>query len=183
MKNVKSLVYFFIFAAVLLRVLRHYNIIDLPANFAPIAAMALFSGTYFLDRKKALIIPFVAMLISDAFIGFYNPLVMVSVYLCFTVSVLIGFYIKKNKTLTNVIGGSLLSSVIFYLVTNFAVWGFGSWYPFTASGLIQSYIMAIPFFKWTLLGDLFYVTVMFGGYELVNYAIKTQSARIKLSKI
>lgn len=167
MKNVKPLVYFFIFAAILLRVLRHYNIIGLPANFAPIAAMALFSGTYFLDRKQAFIVPLVAMIISDAFIGFYNPLIMLSVYLCFSISVLIGVYIKKNKSLTNVIGSSLLSSVIFYLITNFAVWGFGNWYPFTVSGLMQSYIMAIPFFKWTLLGDLFYVTVMFGSYELI----------------
>ncbi|EKD56153.1 MAG: hypothetical protein ACD_58C00287G0002 [uncultured bacterium] len=169
MKNTKHLVYFFVFAAVLLRVLRHYEVINLPPNFAPIAAMALFSGTYFLDRKQALIVPFIAMIISDAFIGLYNPFVMLSVYLCFTTTVLIGFYIKNNKTLTNIIGGSLLSSVVFYLVTNFAVWGFGNWYPFTASGLMQSYIMAVPFFKWTLLGDLFYVTVMFGSYELVSY--------------
>lgn len=167
MKNTKNLVYFFIFAAVLLRVLRHYDIINLPPNFAPIAGMALFSGTYFLDRKQALIVPIIAMLISDAFIGFYNPLIMLSVYLCFGFAVLIGFYIKNNKNLTNIIGGSLLSSIVFYLITNYAVWGFGSWYPFTFSGLMQSYIMAIPFFKWTLLGDLFYVTMLFGCYELI----------------
>lgn len=171
MKHTKHLVYFFIFAAVILRVLRHYGLIDLPPNFAPITALALFSGTYFADRRLALIIPIVAMLISDAFIGFYHPLIMASVYLCFLLSAIIGFYIKKNKTLTNVIGGSLLSSIVFYLVTNYAVWAFGKFYPQTLAGLMQSYIMAIPFFRWTLLGDLFYVTILFGSYEFIVYFV------------
>ena len=102
MKSTKHLIYFFIFEAVLLRVFRHFELINLPPNFAPIAAMALFSGTYFLDRKQALIVPIVAMLISDIFIGFYNPLIMLSVYVCFVLAVFIGFYIKKNKNLTNI---------------------------------------------------------------------------------
>lgn len=169
MKSTKNLIYFFIFAAVMLRVLRHYDIINLPPNFAPIAAMALFSGTYFLDRRQALIVPIAAMLISDAFIGFYNLFIMLSVYLCFLLSAVIGFYIKKNKNISNIIGGSLLSSVVFYLITNYAVWAFSWLYPQTFAGLLQSYIMAIPFFRWTLLGDLFYVTMLFGSYELLSY--------------
>jgi hypothetical protein len=179
MKQLQKLVYLFIIGAVLLRVLRHYGIIDLPPNFAPIAAIALFSGSYFANKKLAIIVPIVAMLISDAFIGFYNPFVMISVYLCFILSAVIGFYIKKNKNLTNIIGGALLSSVIFYLVTNYAVWAFSSIYAPTFSGLIQSYIMAIPFFKWTLLGDLSYVAVMFGGYELIFFIAKQKILNYK----
>lgn len=167
MKQTKYLVYFIIFAAIILRVLRHYDIINLPPNFAPIAAIALFSGTYFTDRKLALIVPIIAMIISDAFIGFYNPFIMISVYLCFILSAVLGFYLKNHKNLPNIIGASLLSSVLFYLITNYAVWAFGRLYPQTFTGLMQSYTLAIPFFRWTLLGDLFYVTVMFGSWELI----------------
>lgn len=174
MKHTKYLVYFIISAAIILRVLRHYDIINLPPNFAPIAAIALFSGTYFSNKKLAIIIPIVAMIISDAFIGFYNPYIMISVYLCFILSAVLGFYLKNHKNLPNIIGASLLSSVLFYLITNYAVWAFGKLYPQTFAGLIQSYILAIPFFRWTLLGDLFYVTVMFGGYELVAYLVKNK---------
>ncbi|MCL5794922.1 MAG: hypothetical protein M1338_00990, partial [Patescibacteria group bacterium] len=122
-----------------------------------------------LDKKQAIIIPLLAMFISDIFIGFYNPTIMISVYLCFALCAFLGIYIGKNKNIFNIVGGSLLASIIFYLVTNYAVWAFSDIYLANFSGLAQSYIMAIPFFKSTLLGDLFYVSILFGGYELVKY--------------
>jgi len=152
---------FFIIAAVVLRLVPH-----LP-NFAPIAAMALFGGTYF-NKKYALIIPIAAMLVSDYFLGFYNPWIMISVYGSFVLIGIIGLWIKKHKNLPNIIGASLIGSIIFFLVTNFAVWAVPhSFYPHNLQGLLQSYIMGLPFFKNTLAGDLFYVGAMFGLYELV----------------
>lgn len=153
--------FFFILAAVILRLVPH-----LP-NFAPIAALALFGGTY-LNKKFALIVPLTAMLVSDYFIGFYNPWIMLSVYGSFVLIGLIGLWLKNHKSSPNVIGASLFSSIIFFLVTNFAVWAvLHSMYPHNLQGLLQSYIMGLPFFKNTLLGDLFYVATMFGLYELV----------------
>jgi len=153
--------FFFIIAAVILRLVPH-----LP-NFAPIAAMALFGGTY-LNKKFALIVPVAAMLVSDYFIGFYNHWVMASVYGSFLIIGLLGWWLKKNKSVANVIGASLFGSIIFFLVTNFAVWVVpGSMYPHAWQGLISCYIMGLPFFRNTLMGDLFYVAMMFGLYELV----------------
>ena len=152
---------FFIIAAVILRLVPH-----LP-NFAPIAAMALFGGTY-LNKKFALIVPIAAMLVSDYFIGFYNHWVMISVYGSFIIIGLLGWWLKKNKSVANVIGVSLFGSIIFFLVTNFAVWVIPhSMYPHTWQGLISCYIMGLPFFRNTLMGDLFYVAIMFGLYEIV----------------
>ncbi len=133
-------------------------------NFAPIAAIALF-GAIYLPKKWALTLPLLAMLASDIFIGFYTWQIMLSVYLSFALVVGIGLLVKKNKKFHTVLGGTLLGSVIFFLITNAAVWGFGTMYAHNFSGLIQSYYMAIPFFRNSLLGDLFYTTVLVGGYE------------------
>lgn len=139
-----------------------------PANFAPIGAVALFGGIY-LTRRYAIIMPLIAMLISDIFIGFYTWQIMASVYLSFVLTGLIGLWVRKNKKLSTVIGGTVLGSILFFLITNFAVWAFGAMYAHNFAGLMQSYIMAIPFFRNSLLGDLFYVGLLVGAYESLGY--------------
>ena len=159
--------FFFILTGVILRLLPH-----LP-NFAPIAAMALFGGTY-LNRRYALVVPLIALLIGDIFIGFYSPWIMLSVYGSFALIGLIGIWLKNHKNVPNVIGGTLMGSIIFFLVTNFACWVIPhSFYPHTWQGLMQSFIMGLPFFRNTLMGDLFYVGAMFGLYELVLWVTST----------
>jgi hypothetical protein len=165
---------FLIFAAATMRIARHFGIIDLPPNFAPVGAVALFSAVY-LNKKQVFIIPIFAMLVADIFIGFYNPAIMLFVYLSFILTSILGLYIKNNKTISNIIGGSLVASILFFLITNFAVWVFSGLYPQTLTGLYECYIMAIPFFRNTLLGDLFYVTLMFGSYEFVKYIVANKT--------
>ncbi len=109
------------------------------------------------------------MLISDYFIGFYSWKIMISVYLSFALVGLIGIWLKKHKSAYTILGGALMGSALFFLVTNFAVWAFGSLYPRTWTGLLTCYAAAIPFFKNTLMGDVFYVGVLFGIYELARY--------------
>ena len=74
----------------------------------------------------------------------------------------------KQKKVSNIFLASVSASVLFFVITNFAVWAFGIYYPKGLSGLAASYTAAIPFFHYTLLGDLFFVTLMFGSYELVK---------------
>lgn len=163
MKSVKSIELFLALVLILagfsLRLLPH------PPNFAPIAALALFSGV-FLPPKLAMSVPLAAMLASDLFLGFYEPLVGVMVYGCFFFSILLGFLIKKRKKWYTILGGSLVGSLVFFIVTNFAVWAFTPWYLKTWHGLTHCYFLALPFFKNTLLSDLFYNGIFFGAYEL-----------------
>ncbi len=135
-----------------------------PANFAPIGAIAIFSGLY-LPKKWAIVLPLAAMLFSDIFIGFYSLPIMLSVYAGLALTALIGLWVRRNKKVGTILGGTILGSVIFYLATNGAVWAFGSLYAHNFAGLMQSYIMAIPFFRNSLLGDLFYTGVLVGAYE------------------
>lgn len=132
-------------------------------NFAPISAMALFGGAY-LNRKYALIVPLIAMFLSDIFLGFHGTIIYV--YGSFVATGLIGLWLRKHKNFTNVVGTAFFSSLLFFLITNFGVWLEGKLYSANLSGLMESYIMAIPFFRNTVLGDLFYVALFFGSYEL-----------------
>lgn len=136
-----------------------------PANFTAIGAIALFGGLY-LPKRWAIILPLMAMFISDIFIGFYTWQIMASVYGSFVLAGLIGLVVRKNKKFHTVLGGTLLGSILFFLITNAAVCFFGTMYAHNFSGLMQSYFMALPFFRNSLLGDLFYVGVLVGGFEL-----------------
>lgn len=136
-------------------------------NFAPIGAMALFGGAY-MGKKQALTLPIVAMILSDLVIGFDSLPMRLSVYGSFLLMVLMGMFLKSRVNAKNTIIFSLTSSILFFVITNFAVWAFGGLYPHTATGLAQSYFFAIPFFRNTVLGDLFYSGVFFGGFSLLS---------------
>jgi len=140
-----------------------------PANFTAIGAIAIFGGLY-LPRRWAIVGPLVAMFVSDIFIGFYSLPIMASVYAGFVIMGLIGLAVRNQIKATTVLAGTVLGSVIFFILTNFAVWIFGTMYAHSLAGLAQCYIAALPFFKNSLLSDIFYVSIMVGGYEfLINY--------------
>jgi len=178
MVNLITAVMLILFAA-LSRLLPH------PMNFAPVTAIALFSGVY-LNKKYAFIIPIIALLISDAIIGFYPYIYWI--YGTILLIALIGLWLKSHvqnisgaKKVSYIAGTTLVSSVIFFIVTNFGVWTSGMYYEMSWSGLMQCYAMAIPFFRNTLLGDVVYVGVMFGVYELViKYSFHSQMVKSKV---
>ncbi len=148
-----------------------------PANFAPITALALFGGAY-LPRKFAFVLPLAAVFISDWFIG-YDPTTIWFVYGSFLLSGLIGLYIRDHKTVSSVVSGTILASLLFFVITNFAVWlNPVSTYTKDFKGLIECYIAAIPFFRNTLMGDMFFTGVFFGGYELSVRFVRKISPRL-----
>ncbi len=145
-------------------------------NFAPIGAMALFGGAY-MNKKWAIILPLSAMFVSDIFIGFDSIPSRIAVYGSFILIGFVGLWLKNHKSFGNIICASLASSIIFFLITNFEVWAAGA-YSRDISGLWQSYLMGIPFFRGTLFGDLFYTGVFFGGYELALRFVKNRQLNL-----
>lgn len=136
-------------------------------TLAPVMAMALFGGAYFTDKKAAFIAPIAAMLLSDAFLGFYNVLMMVVVYGCFALGVVIGRKAMFGKvSALRVAGSTLGASIMFFAVTNFFCWLL--YYPQTMSGLAYCYTVAIPFFRTQLVRDIIWSSVMFGSFELAG---------------
>lgn len=160
MTQFEIMMYLFIFLGILSRLVPH------PANFAPITALALFGGTT-LRKRDALVIPLFALLASDLFLGgFYGP-VMFYVYGSFVLIGLLGLWLRRHKSPVAIITTTLFSSVLFFVVTNFGVFAQG-WYGHTYAGLINTYLAALPFFRNTVLGDLFYTGFFFGGFELAK---------------
>jgi hypothetical protein len=159
-----------IFAGALFRFIPHWP------NFTPIAAMALFGGAYLGRKHLAFIIPFAAMILSDLILGLHRD--MWSVYLAFGITVFIGTMMRNNIRVFNVIAASIGSSVIFFLLTNFAAWMSNPMYPQNFSGLIQSYIAGLAFFNNgsygisfflnEIAGALFYNGLFFGAYALAR---------------
>ncbi len=147
-----------------------------PANFAPVAAVAIFSGAI-LPRNWALTLPLLAMIISDLFIGMHS-LVFFTWGSFILIALLANRFMKKINPLT-VVGAGLGASVLFFVVTNFGVWMEGRLYPLTMSGLIQSYYYALPFFRNTLLGDMTFTVSIFSLYAA---AYKLAFMRTKAAK-
>ena len=149
-----------IFAAAFTRLIPHYP------NFTAVGAIALFGGAYLPNKKMAFIIPFAAMIITDLIIGFHPT--MWAVYLSIGLIVVVGLQLSKNKKVSNIFLAAISSSVLFFVITNFAQWISDPFYAKTGAGLAQCFTLAIPFFTYTALGDMFYVAVIFGAYELAK---------------
>lgn len=152
-------------------------------NFTPIAAMALFGGAYIGRKHLAFLVPFAAMFLSDLVLGFHKD--MWAVYIAFGLAVMIGALIRNKVRFITVATASVGSSVIFFLLTNFASWLSSPMYPQTFGGLMQSYIaglafinngsFGISFFVNEIAGTLFYCGIFFGVYALARHRIPSLS--------
>jgi hypothetical protein len=147
-----------------------------PPNVAPITAVALLSSVY-LDKRLAVILPLLSLLISDLVIGFYGT-TMLFVYGSFLLTTAIGYFVRQKPSVFKLATAAMASSTLFFLVTNFGVWLEGQLYVKDLSGLVQCYVAALPFFRNTLIGDLFYTALLFGLYRLVQ---QPQSAVVQRS--
>ncbi|MEI8007638.1 MAG: DUF6580 family putative transport protein [Bacteroidota bacterium] len=143
-----------IFTAALLRLLPHWP------NFTPIAAMALFAGTYFDRKQYAFAIPIAAMFISDLIIGLHAN--MPAVYLSFAITVVLGMAIRKKVTVRSVFMASVSSALIFFLITNFSSWLAMGLYPKNIMGLMECYMAGLVFFRDTTNGFSFFLNDVFG---------------------
>jgi len=150
-------------AAAALRLVPH------PPNFSPIDAMALFSGAYLGRRALAFAAPLGALLLSDLVLGFYSG--MWVQYLAVGLVVLLSWLALRRVSPLRIGVAAVASSVLFFVVTNFAVWLLSGMYPSTLPGLAACYVAAIPFFQNTVAGDLFYSGLLFGGFALLERAV------------
>ena len=161
--------------AVLVRFLPH------PPNFACVGALGLFVGCH-LRGWNAWLLPLGAMAVSDWIgqlfeipgMGFYSPLGMLFVYGAFLIGSLMGMTLRGRTTPVPVLSVALLSSIMFFFVSNFGAWLSSiEMYDRTWDGLVACYVSAIPFFRNTLLGDLFFTSLFFGSYQLYLSSVKS----------
>jgi len=146
-------------------------------NFTPVMALALFGGVY-LPRRQALFVPVILMVISDLLLGAHQTMLFTwgSVIL---ISAL-GIYLRSKMSWRNVLGGSLISALVFFVITNFGAWLV--MYPRTVDGFVNCYVAAIPFFRMTLASTLLYTVICFGVYQVVARWVKeTRWSKVMLN--
>ncbi len=181
MKSKQSIIFLvsaIVLSAALSRILPH------PYNFTPIGSMALFGGAILGRKFWSFIVPLAALFISDAIIGFHSG--MLSVYASFVLITTLGILFLKQVTFSRVFVLSLVSSILFFLVTNFAVWYGSSFYAQSFGGLVSSYVAGLVFYQNsffgnlflnTVMGDLFFNGILFGSFYIAqSFVPKTRLA-------
>lgn len=176
---------FFALALVLLGAFS--RLMEHPANFAPMMAIGLFSAYKFKSLRLSMVISISSMILSDLALAIqHNDLgyawhgTTLVVYACMILGVFIGRFANNRKPgIAGLASATLASSVMFFVVTNFAVWLNGGFYPMTIQGLVECYTLAIPFFRNSLAGDSFYVLALFGLYALAQKVIPTGVNNVK----
>ena len=143
-----------------------------PYNFTPIAAITIFSSTYF-DKKISIIVALFSMLISDYFLGFYSG--MEWIYGSMIIGTFLGYSLKNDVSIRKIGMVVLANSFSFYLITNFGVWLNSLMYEKSISGLITCYVAAIPFYRNSLAGDVFYTFSIFGVAGMLHLFNKTKN--------
>lgn len=179
---------------ILIGFLARVTLADVP-NFSPVAALALFAGFWLSRPYLAWIVPFAVMFSTDAYLdrGGYELPVQMMVYGTLALPCLLGQLVRRTNqrdqaklsvkqpsrfrrgmVLAVQLGSSTLAgAVLFFVGTNLAC--FWYWYDHSAAGLSSCFVNAIPFFRFTLLGDLTFLA-LFGSAHLVasllmaNYA-------------
>lgn len=198
MKLNKSLIWAFVLMVVVAAL---YRIIPgRPAGFAPQMALALFGGSMIKDKRWALALPVFSLFLSDLifqllYIGGLTQIqglygYQIPMYLCFMVITVFGFLLKKPNVL-NVAAFGTAGSLFFFIVSNFFVWlgGFGFERPKTFEGLMLCYEDALAFYRQYgaipgfagnfIVGDLFFVALIFGGYFLVKKFLIGKSSAVQ----
>ena len=141
----------------LILILSFSRLIPHPSNFTPILAVGVFSGFYFRNFLLGVIIVIFSMFLGDLYLGFHG--MMFFTYISLAIAVALGFLIKHLK-FTEILFSGLASSACFFLVTNFGAWLVLDMYEKNFTGLLQSYVLAIPFFHNTLISTLLYLILL-----------------------
>lgn len=164
-----------------------------PWNFTPIGAIGFLGAYYLKPWWVGIIASFAGMIISDSVIGFYHWPILVSVYAGFALYALWGQIahfvrichcekpagdeaISTRLPRSSPVGESLAMTALtilggsftFFLLTNSAVWLFGTMYPHTFDGLVAALVAGIPFYRNMLFGDILYIGVPFMAIEYIK---------------
>ena len=140
-------------------------------NLTAVGGVALFAGAYFSRKAVALFVVFSGLLISDFFLGFHDQ--MIAVYFSYALISGLGFLLSLKSSRGSIFLMSLTGALLFFLITNFSVWYGSLMYPQTASGLMESYMMGLPFFRNQIAADIISAIILFELAKLPSPASRT----------
>ena len=173
------LAYLFVLIAVLWRVI----MAPFPAllGFTPLAASLLFFGAR-MERKR-MWIPIVMLIVGDfyltyQFYGYKLTPDQFATWAWYVAALGLGGLLRQNSGPIRLVGTSLAASVSFFLVSNFAVWLVWNMYPKTVAGLVQCYIVGLPYFRRSVLGDLVFTAAFFAIPAVIASLRRAETAKV-----
>jgi hypothetical protein len=154
------------------------------ANFAPVGALAVFGVAHLRSTWLGFALPMIAMATSDALLGLLTGSweyvihgTTPFVYGAFGLCGLMGLALRERKQWPRVLGVSLASSLVFFLLTNFGAWAtMPEYYSRDIQGLFTALEMGIPFYKGTIVGDMLFTALLFGAARLSTAVVPTEAA-------
>ncbi len=170
--NAKSKQTFLAIILILLGVV--LRLLELIPNFSPVTAIALLGGAYLLDKRWSIVIPVASLLISDILLGYKNNYpffhnTIFFVYISYIIIVFLGWKLRSEKVNYLKVGGfAIVSSLLFFIISNFGVWIVGTLYERNLAGLVNCFEMAIPFYKFTFFGDVVYTFLFFFIFNVIK---------------
>jgi len=171
MKKLKKNYNHYFWPICLILILSFSRLIPHPWNFTPVLATSIFAGFYFKEFFLSFFIVIFSMFLGDVFLGFHST--MIFTYISLIIAVLIGLFIKV-LSFKNILFSGLVSSICFFIITNFGVWLVTGMYDQSIDGLLTCYVAAIPFFSNTILSTLFYLF-------LIKFLEKSLLKKIKIA--
>lgn len=148
-----------------------------PDNFTPVLAVAIFGGAL-LPRRAAYLVPLAAMFLSDLALGIDFTWRTAVIYACFAGGAVLGRWLARDRTWPKTLLAAAAGSLVFYLVTDFVFWlPVDNLYLHTPAGLVESYVMALPFLRNQLAGDLLWTASLFAIHDLVKAWLKLHQAQ------
>jgi hypothetical protein len=140
-------------------------------NFSPLTASAVFAGMTFRSKLLAVATPIAAMLLSDLVLGHDDWRIASVAYVSLALAAVLARWGQRFRAPLVIAPLVLSSSLLFFVTTNFAVWAFSGMYTTDLAGLAQCFIAALPFLQNTVLGDVLWATILFGGWYAIKHAI------------
>lgn len=125
-------------------------------NFTPVFAVIIFSSNFQLNLLKKFFFIISPLILSDIFLGFY--VINLWVYLAYIFIILVNQKLN-NLSLKNILYKSFSYNLIFYVITNLGVWIGSNFYTKDLNGLLECYILALPFFGNALISTLFFLFI------------------------
>lgn len=145
------------------------RLIPHPPNFTSLLALSFYIPAIFGVKFIPLVV--LSLLITDLIIGFHSTIIFT-----WGSVILIGLMAKYfNRSIIFRISGALTGALLFFILTNFGVWISGS-YGYTLNGLFYCYILALPFFGYSLISTFIFSSIIEGFFRLIK-------KKITLSKV
>ena len=137
-------------------------------GFLPVAASGFFAARVLNIPVLALLVPVLGMILSDVALPGEDWRIQAVGFAAIAIPAVAGMATRRWRGAVSVVATMVPCSVLFFLLSNGAVWAFSGMYSLTWQGLVQCYVAALPFLEKTVLGDLFWTAVLFGGAWLVQ---------------